>query len=105
MGFSNYIFSPLNALSDKADEIISEARKTIEAGIAAGKYSPAVVDQYRILLKNLEEKVPSCEVIGFPGFLFGPSKSRTSSRTGIHCNHLRQNFLNLERNTTPFVPD
>jgi hypothetical protein len=73
MGFSNLIFAPLISLSDHAQELISANRKRIEAEIAAGKYSPAIVDQYRILLDRLESGVPTCEIIGFPGAVGGKS--------------------------------
>lgn len=73
MGISNFIFAPLNSLSDKADELILNARKQIEAEIAVGKYSPLLAEQYKILLDHLEKKVPSCEIIGFPGALGGPN--------------------------------
>jgi hypothetical protein len=45
-------------LSDDAKEIIAETREGIEAEIAAGKYLPATVDQYRILLDHLGSGYP-----------------------------------------------
>ncbi|KXN82889.1 Glucose oxidase [Leucoagaricus sp. SymC.cos] len=72
MGISTYAFTHPSTLSDKAGEIITEARKKIEAEIAAGKYSPGLVDQYKVQFDNLDKGVPVCEVAGFPGHLFGP---------------------------------
>lgn len=70
MGISTFIYAPFSSLSNKAPEIISDARKKIEAEIAMGKHTPGLAEQYRIHLDNLE-KVPFCEVIGFPGWYGG----------------------------------
>ncbi|KXN82933.1 Glucose oxidase [Leucoagaricus sp. SymC.cos] len=70
-GVENLIFAPLRSLSDKASELISNARGQIEAEIAAGKYSSALAEQYLIQLGKLEKNVPSCEIIGFPVFFGG----------------------------------
>jgi len=72
MGVVNFIFAPLSSLSSKAQEIRSEAREKIESEIAAGKYAPALVEQYKIILDRLDQ-VPMCEIIGFPGFYGGNS--------------------------------
>lgn len=68
-GVENYLFVPLSSISNKAPEIISNVRKRIEAEIAAGTYPPALAEQYRIQLNNLEKNVPSCEIVPFPAFL------------------------------------
>ncbi|KAF5363498.1 hypothetical protein D9756_000984 [Leucocoprinus leucothites] len=70
MGINTFLYAPLPALSDKGQEIISSARKEIEAGIAAGKYPAGLADQYKIVLENIE-KVPTCEIIVFPGAFGG----------------------------------
>ncbi|KAL9712335.1 hypothetical protein Ac2012v2_003572 [Leucoagaricus gongylophorus] len=70
MGVVTFIFAPFPSLSHNAQEIKSEARKKIESEIAAGKYAPAVVEQYKIILERIDRQ-PSCEVIGFPGYYGG----------------------------------
>ncbi|KAF9447615.1 GMC oxidoreductase [Macrolepiota fuliginosa MF-IS2] len=70
-GVENLLFAPLSSLSDKTQGIISDTRKRIEAEIASGKYSPELAEQYIIQLNKLENKVPSCEIIGFPVFFGG----------------------------------
>jgi len=72
MGVVTFIFAPFPSLSHNAQEIKSEARKKIESEIAAGKYAPAVVEQYKIILERIDRQ-PSCEVIGFPGYYGGDS--------------------------------
>jgi hypothetical protein len=74
-GVENLLFAPLDSLSDKAQEIIPNARKRIEAEIASGKYSPQLTEQYLIQLEKLENKVPLCELIGFPVLFGGASNS------------------------------
>ncbi|KAF9439552.1 GMC oxidoreductase [Macrolepiota fuliginosa MF-IS2] len=73
MGLTLFVFAPLHTFSDKAEEIVADARKNIEAGIASGKYPQNIVDQYKIVLEAFEKKVPWCETIGFPGFLSFPN--------------------------------
>ncbi|KAJ3569075.1 hypothetical protein NP233_g5291 [Leucocoprinus birnbaumii] len=70
MGINTFIYVPFSDISSQAQEIVFEARQKIEADIAAGKYPPGLVEQYRITLENLE-KVPSCEIITFPGWYGG----------------------------------
>ncbi|KAF9448638.1 GMC oxidoreductase [Macrolepiota fuliginosa MF-IS2] len=70
-GIKISLFAPLSSLSDEADKIISSARTQIEAEIALAKYSRELAEQYMIQLEKLENKVPTCEIIGFPVFFGG----------------------------------
>jgi len=72
MGVVSFIFAPLSSLSPKAQEIKSEARNNIESEIAAGKYAPSLIEQYKIIFDRFDQ-VPSCEIIGFPGYYGGNS--------------------------------
>jgi len=70
MGVVSFIFAPLSSLSSQAEEIKSEARKKIESEIAAGRCTPALIEQYKIISDHID-RVPSCEIIGFPGYYGG----------------------------------
>ena len=56
-------FVPLSSLSPDAGVIQAQLREYIEAGIQSGKYSRSLQKQYRILLDNMKDEEPECEVV------------------------------------------
>ncbi|KAI0066612.1 alcohol oxidase [Artomyces pyxidatus] len=56
-------FVPLLAISEDAREIQAKLSNTIQAGIEAGKYSPALKKQFDIQLQHIKDQEPSCEMV------------------------------------------
>ncbi|PPQ82830.1 hypothetical protein CVT25_009205 [Psilocybe cyanescens] len=63
MAFNVMAFATLSQLSPDTDAIYTELEKTIEEGIASGKYSPLQRKQYQLQLDALKSGSPNCEFI------------------------------------------
>ena len=74
MGFTTFVFKPLDDLSDRAPEVFNNARAYVKQLKAEGKINKTLEDQYERHLDRLERKGPCCEFIVFPGFLSFPSE-------------------------------
>lgn len=66
-------FVPLLAISEDAREIQAKLSNTIQAGIEAGKYSPALKKQFDIQLQHIKDQEPSCEMVCTQAFGSRPS--------------------------------
>ncbi|KAJ3557548.1 hypothetical protein NP233_g11711 [Leucocoprinus birnbaumii] len=111
MGIHTYIYAPISTFSDRAPEIIANTQKEIERGIAAGKYNPGVIDQYRIVLENMKN-VPNCEIIAYPTLITmapayltddtreGPTPDSLLSRAALRA--YRSHFVNKYANANLF---
>lgn len=67
-------FAPIGKVTPVAKEICNELKETIEAGIAAGRYSPGLQKQYKLQLQKLEENEYLFETVLAQGFNTGPGK-------------------------------
>ncbi|KAJ3560869.1 hypothetical protein NP233_g10553 [Leucocoprinus birnbaumii] len=70
MGVQSFIYTPLSSLTGNAQDIIAGGLENLQLGMASGKYSEALMEQYNIAFTKLE-KVPSCEIVAFPGWTRG----------------------------------
>jgi len=70
---SGLAFVPLQAISDRGDDIIKAARKKFEE---RATYPPGLKEQYELQLNRMEraeDRAAHCEVMLYPGFLRLPS--------------------------------
>ncbi|KAF9540498.1 alcohol oxidase [Agrocybe pediades] len=61
MSFSTMTFVPLGEISKDASELYTKLEESITAGIAAGKYPPSYVKQYKLQLERIREKFCDAE--------------------------------------------
>ncbi|KAI5897977.1 alcohol oxidase [Schizophyllum commune H4-8] len=80
MGFTTFVFKPLDDLSDRAPEVFDNARAYIKQLKEEGKINKTLEDQYERHLDRLERKGPCCEFIVFPGFLSFPNPPAPGKR-------------------------
>lgn len=73
MGITAFSFNPLEALTDKHQEIKDGIKAEIEQDIKAGALSPGLIEQYKIQVARLDTGSPGYETIFVPGFQSFPS--------------------------------
>lgn len=72
-GVVNVAFLPLEDVSPRAAQIHAAAKAQVEEGIASGKYSAGLAEQYAIQLARIERKAAGSEYLTVPGLLSFPS--------------------------------
>lgn len=63
MAINMMAFASLSQLSPDTKSIYTELEKTVEEGIASGKYSSLYGKQYKLQLEALKKGSPNCEFI------------------------------------------
>ncbi|KAJ8689747.1 hypothetical protein PTI98_012617 [Pleurotus ostreatus] len=80
MGITAFSFNPLEALTDKHQEIKDSVKAEIERDIKAGSLSPGLIEQYKIQLARLDTGSPGYETIFVPGFQSFPNPPTLGKR-------------------------
>ncbi|KAL1739980.1 GMC oxidoreductase-domain-containing protein [Schizophyllum fasciatum] len=80
MGFTTFVFKPLDDLSERAPEIFDKERAYVKQLKEEGKTNKTLDDQFERHLDRLDRKGPACEFIVFPGFLSFPNPPRPGKR-------------------------
>ncbi|EIW80025.1 alcohol oxidase [Coniophora puteana RWD-64-598 SS2] len=98
LGPTALAFTPLRAVSTRAEEIYEKARKKIDD--EWDKYPEGLRQQYKIQLERLDSDSPACELIAFPGFLSAPNPPEPGKKYITLACALNHNF---SRGTTHSV--
>ncbi|KAH9483228.1 GMC oxidoreductase family protein Mala s 12 [Psilocybe cubensis] len=75
-------FVPLSQLSPDSDTIYTQLKKTVDEGIASGKYSSLQRKQYRLQLEALKRGSPNCEIILVQGAPAIPGLAKPGKKYG-----------------------
>jgi hypothetical protein len=81
---------PLEALSRRSEDIHGAVREKITKN--ADSYAPGLLEQYKIMLRRLDEGAPGCELISFPGFLSFPNPPKPNKKYITMLFALNHNF-------------
>lgn len=92
-------FVPLRSLTTEANAIQKELFESIEAGIAANKYSPVLQKQFKVQLDHIRRNKPSCELVLTQTLTSKPSMTFFAN-IDIILFTLFKNYQSLEKSTS-----